>query len=161
MYNLIAKILALPMVFNFLFSIAKRRPYQHIYGAQDKKLYMERYWLFNPYLSSGADRKTKWFPISIRIHKIVKPDNDRHMHDHPWNARTFIVKGWYREERINSAFLRQKGESCRLKFKEYHKITHVSYDGVYTIFISGKYRGTWGFLVNGLKIKYKKYLGLE
>lgn len=159
MYNLIAKILALPVVFNFLLRIAKKTPYSNIYGAEDKELYMERYWLFNPYQYTGGDRKIKWLPISIRIHKIVKPDADRHLHDHPWNARTFIMKGWYREERVNGSFLRKKGDAYGLNFQEYHKITHVSCGGVYTLFITGKLRGVWGFLVDGIKVDYKKYLG--
>lgn len=27
--------------------------------------------------------------------------------------------------------------------------------------ITGKYRGTWGFLVDGVKVQWRKYLGLE
>jgi len=161
MYKLIAKIVSHPKVFNYLLNRAKKTPYSNIYGVQDKKLYMERYWLFNPYPETGASRRYNWFPLSIRIHKIIKPDNDRHLHDHPWNARTFILKGWYTEERQDRFRLRSQGDTSRLNFGEYHRITEVCTDGVYTLFITGKYRGTWGFLVEGLKVQYKKYLGIE
>lgn len=164
MYKLIAKILSHPKVFNYLLNMAKKTPYTHIYGEQDKQLYMERYWLFNPYPVSGGKSRYNWLPLSIRIHKIVKPDNDRHLHDHPWNARTFILKGWYTEERFamlfNDWYTRFTGDTSRLNFGEYHRITEVSENGVYTLFVTGKYRGTWGFLVDGLKVPYKKYLGL-
>lgn len=148
-------------MFNYLLNKAKKTPYSNIYGVEDNELYMERYWLFNPYPASGGKRRYNWFPLAIRIHKIVKPDNDRHMHDHPWNARTFILKGYYIEERNQGKFCRIKGDTSRLNFGEYHKITEVSCGGVYTLFVTGKYRGTWGFLVNGLKVNYKKYLGIE
>jgi len=175
MYQLIAKILSHPKVFNYLLNRAKKTPYTHIYGEQDKELYMERYWLFNPYPESGEKSRYSWFPLSIRIHKIVKPDNDRDLHDHPWNARTFIMKGWYTEERffnrfkiltgetvdLHSYHSRRTGDTSCLNFGEYHRITRVSEGGVYTLFVTGKYRGTWGFLVDGLKVSYKKYLGLE
>ena len=161
MYKLIAKIVSHPKVFNYLLNKAKKTPYSNIYGVEDNELYMERYWLFNPYPASGVKRRYSWFPLAIRIHKIVKPDNDSHLHDHPWNARTFILKGWYVEERFDSWYVRRAGETSRLNFGEYHRITHVSEGGVYTLFVTGKYRGTWGFLVDGLKVNYKKYLGLE
>lgn len=163
MYKLISKIVSHPRVFNYLLNRAKKTPYSHIYGAKDKQLYMERYWLFNPYFESGGGelRRYKWIPLSVRIHKIVKPDNDRHLHDHPWNARTFILKGWYGEERQDGYKTRRRGHTARLNFGEYHQITEVCEDGVYTLFVTGKYRGTWGFKVEGLKVPYKKYLGID
>lgn len=163
MYKLIAKIVSHPKVFNYLLKKAKKTPYTHIYGEQDKELYMERYWLFNPYPKTGDPRRYNWFPLSIRIHKIVKPDNDRHLHDHPWNARTFILKGWYKEERSKGGrwYVRRTGDTATLNFGEYHRIIEICEGGVYTLFVTGKYRGTWGFLVDGLKVNYKKYLGLE
>ena len=161
MYRLIAKIVSSPKVFNYLLKRAKKTPYTHIYGAEDKALYMERYWLFNPYPHSGARSRFSWFPLSIRIHKIVKPDDDRHLHDHPWNARTFILKGWYVEKRQDGYNrTRSEGDTSRLNFEEYHRISHVHPEGVYTLFVTGRYRGTWGFLVNGVKVNYKKYLGI-
>jgi len=161
MYKLIAIILSYPWIFNYLLNRAKKTPYSNIYGVEDKQLYMERYWLFNPYPASGGKRRRNWFPLSIRIHRILKPDNDRNMHDHPWNARTFILKGWYTEDRLSREFFRQQGDTARLNFGEYHKITKVCDGGVYTLFVTDKYRGTWGFLVRGAKVHYKKYLGIE
>lgn len=160
MYQLIARVLSHPLVFKYLLNRAKKTPYSDIYGVEDNELYMERYWLFNPYPASGGRRRRNWFPLSVRIHRILKPDNDRNLHDHPWNARTFILKGWYTEERRHGVFTRSQGDTARLNFGEYHKITKVCEGGVYTLFITGKYRGTWGFLVEGSKIHYKKYLGL-
>lgn len=160
-FRILAKVLSHPRVFNYLLNRAKKTPYTHIYGMKDKELYMERYWLFNPYPSSGSLRRFNWCPISIRIHKIMKVDDDLHLHDHPWNARTFILKGWYREERPDGFKHRKKGDTSRLNFGEYHRITEVCESGVYTLFITGKYRGTWGFLVDGIKIKYREYLGIE
>jgi len=159
MIKLVAKLLSTKPVFNYLLNRAIKTPYQHIYGAKDKELYMERYWLFNPLNRDTKGLKHPWCPISIRIHKIVKPDSDRHLHDHPWNARTFILKGWYFEERENEKnILRYAGDTAKLNFNEYHRISRVSPEGAYTMFVTGKYRGTWGFLVEGVKLKYWEYL---
>lgn len=179
-WNLIAKLLARPAVVDWLIRRAQRTPYTHI--VTDGVLYMERYWLFNPYPAESSGQKN-WFPISIRLHHIVQPDQDRHLHDHPWNARTFILRGWYEEMRpthnwdgrildaiepaglklvsVNEYFERVAGETAALKFGEYHRITQISEGGVWTLFVTGKYRGTWGFLVDGVKVQWRKYLGLE
>jgi hypothetical protein len=158
MFSLLAKLLSHPVVFKYLLAYAKKTPYQHIMSPDGNETYMERYWIFNPYPATGKRRRFGWFPLSIRIHKILVPDGDRHLHDHPWNARTFILYGTYTEERKEGIYLRSSGTTATLKFGEYHRITRVSPQGVYTLFVTGKYRGTWGFLVNGAKIKYRKYL---
>lgn len=176
----VAWLLARPAVTNWLIRRAQRTPYTHI--VTEGKLYMERYWLFNPYPQtggSGADRPRWQFPISIRLHHIVLPDQDRgHMHDHPWNARTFILRGGYTEMRPKSAvpddapgvhdlrtgmlyLTREPGETASLAFGEYHRIVSVAEGGAWTLFVTGKYRGTWGFLVDGKKIPWREYLGIE
>lgn len=166
MLKLLALFLARPAVADWLIRRAMRTPYSNIVKNGD--LYMERYWLFNPYPdngASGASRKRWRFPISIRIHHIVRPDEDRDLHDHPWNARTFILRGHYVEQRLWSEriavnLVRLPGNTARLRFGEFHRITRVSDGGVWTMFVTGKYRGTWGFLVDGVKVQWRKYLGL-
>lgn len=133
---------------------------------------MGRWWLFNPYDNETRERRFKWSPWSIRIHHIMRPDADRDLHDHPWNARTVILRGWYTEQRLLNVGLppgaaveitgcidRMQGDTARLKHGEYHRIDEVSPGGVYTLFISGPYQGTWGFLVRGVKVAWREYTG--
>lgn len=139
---------------------------------------MERYWVFNPY--SRVTNKPRWgrlFPVSIRVHHIKREDFDRALHDHPWNARTIILKGWYVEKRLNFDFddsqpehggnreftfkIRRPGDTASLGFGEYHTIVEVSEGGVYTLFFSGRWRGVWGFLVDGCKVPWRDYLGIK
>lgn len=140
---------------------AKKTPYFHLEG------YMMRWWLFNPYnfdMSSEVkrhEREMDLFP-SVRVHHILRKDDDRHLHDHPWDARTIILKGWYKELKEDGVeYLRKKGDTNPIKFGEYHRITEVSEGGVYTLFFTWKYMGTWGFLVDGVKVPWRKYLGME
>jgi hypothetical protein len=90
------------------------------------------------------------------------------MHDHPWDARTIILKGEYNEERmikawpdssifVTECFTRKKGNTATLNFGEYHNITRVSEGGVWTMFITYEYRGTWGFWFNGRKVPHTEY----
>ena len=162
----LARLLAYPPVANWLIKRAMRCPYSPI--IKSGKLYMDRFWLFNPYPdtgASGADRRRWQFPISIRIHHIVLPDQDRDLHDHPWNARTVILRGWYREVRSADPYewpiRRNPGDTATLAYGEFHRITRVAPGGAWTLFISGPYRGTWGFLVNDVKVQWREYLGLN
>ena len=160
-WSLIAKVLAIPPVAQFLYRLAEPTPYVHIKSPNGENLYMGRWWLFNPY---DPDTKVGRWPHlpSVRIHYIRRPDQDRALHDHPWNARTIILAGNYVEERIDGSMVcRAAGDTNRLNYGEFHRIAYVHPQGCWTLFITGKYRGTWGFLVNGMKVPYRRYLGLD
>lgn len=185
-WRLVAKLLARPAVAAWLIARAERTPYQHIMSADGADMYMGRWWLFNPY-SRDTHKPALWLcPCSFRIHHIMRHDEDRDLHDHPWNARTIILRGWYIEERLEpagtddmlksgplqwlealddlfkvSTSTRNPGDTARLNHGEYHRIDQVSPGGVYTLFITSKWRGDWGFLVNGVKVPWRTYTGTD
>lgn len=169
LWSIIARQLARPAVASWLIERSKRTPYFHIQG-DDGSPYMDRFWLFNPYdRETGKPRWAPLIPWSIRIHHIRREDRDEHLHDHPWNARTIILRGSYQEELPNAdtaldaagwrhRVWRMPGDTKAIRFGSFHRIHRVSRGGVYTLFISGKYQGTWGFLVDGVKVKWREYL---
>lgn len=188
-WRLVAKLLARPAIAAWLINRAKRTPYLHIMSADGAEMYMGRWWLFNPYSRTTHKPALWWFPWSIRIHHIMRPDEDRDLHDHPWNARTIILRGWYTDQRLfqpddpvlhqllmKASELRQSfdvafqsteyidrrpGNTARLRHGEYHRIDQVSPGGVTTLFITSKWRGDWGFLVNGVKVPWRTYTGTD
>lgn len=197
LWHLIAWLATRPRIALWLMQRAQRTPYTHITSADGQHLYMGRWWLFNPYgRGEDGEQTPASFPglPSVRIHHICRADQDRDLHDHPWNARTIILRGWYREERPRSAcghadmvghcievyrprttypsgavrilparavLHRPTGHTGRLLFGEYHRISEVSPGGVWTLFITGRKRGTWGFDVQGNKVPWRQYLGLD
>nr|WP_315437948.1 hypothetical protein [uncultured Pseudomonas sp.] len=184
-WRILAKVLARPAVADWLIARAKLTPYQHIMSADGTEMYMGRWWLFNPYSRETHKSRFWWCPWSFRIHHILREDADRDLHDHPWNARTIILRGWYTEQRLlqpddpvlhqllmkasemrqsfDAAFQateyidRRPGDTARLNHGEYHRIDQVSPGGVITLFITSKWRGDWGFLVNGVKVPWRTY----
>jgi hypothetical protein len=167
-WRLVAAVLSRPAVYEWLVRRAMRTPYSHITGP-DGSIYMGRWWLFNPYPAKSDGRKRRWgdWLPSARIHHIMRPDTDRHLHDHPWNARTIILRGWYLEEKPAKFFgghglhERKEGYTGRLLFGEFHRIEQVAAGGVWTLFITWRYRGTWGFNVDGRKVPWRDYLGIK
>ena len=174
----LARYLARPDVADRLIAYAQRTPYMHL-PSDDDPSYMGRWWVFNPYSrETNVPRWAPLIPFSIRVHHVKRADGERHMHDHPWNARTIILRGWYMEERNSERdwelfelvggwpggsekLFRGPGDTARLGFEEYHRITRVADGGAWTLFISWKWQGVWGFLVDGAKVPWRKYLGLE
>lgn len=169
-WKLIAEFVCQPPVAGYLIARAQRTPYTHLPG------YMDRFWLFNRYElepdpTTGERRYPKrnkllrWLP-SIRIHHILRRDLDPAPHDHPWDARTIILRGAYNEVRGKDPanqqhYFRSPGDTAELKFGEFHNITHVTPGGVWTIFITYGYRGKWGFWKDGRKIPYDQYADLQ
>ena len=161
-WRIVALIITQPRIARALISRAQRTPYTHIMSADGSDYYMGRWWLFNPYPASGADKRKGWGWLpSVRIHHIMREDQDRDLHDHPWNARTIVLQGGYTEDRNGTHFVRIPGDTATLRFEEYHRINYVTDGGVYTIFITWKQRGEWGFNVNGKKVPWREYLAIE
>ncbi|MCM8742359.1 hypothetical protein [Pseudomonas koreensis] len=189
-WRLVAKLMARPAIADWLIARAKLTPYQHIMSADGTEMYMGRWWLFNPYSRETHKARFWWCPWSFRIHHILREDTDRDLHDHPWSARTIILRGWYSEQRPSSDewkekimavmvskpdpkavawvlrntcewFMRYQGDTARLNHGEYHRIEQVSPGGVFTLFITSKWRGDWGFLVNGVKVPWRTYTGTD
>ena len=167
LWRLLAKLLARPAVAARLIARAKRTPYLHIMSADGQTRYMGRWWLFNPYSRTTHKPERWWCPWSFRIHHIMRPDEDRDLHDHPWNARTIILRGSYVEQRqasdewkkaVRAAMVpnphpkivdwvmkdacewirRDQGDTARLLHGEYHRIDQISPGGVFTLFITSK-----------------------
>lgn len=143
-----------------IFLRAQRTPYTDIIG-QDGHVYMRRWWLFNPYPGHGGEplRSYRWLP-SIRVHHILRPDEDRHLHNHPWAWRTIILSGRYVEEDDRGVFrMRREGGTASLTPDRYHRIAEVDHvEGALTLFITFRKVGSWGFRVNRTHVPWQDYL---
>jgi hypothetical protein len=159
-WRLLAYVATRYCVTEWLIERAQRHIYSHIY--HDGHLYMGRWWLFNPYGKGPSGEvlppKWTWLP-SVRLHHIASHDTGRHLHDHPWNARTIILKGWYLERLVDgSCHMRERGYTGRLLFGQYHSVDMICLPGgAWTLFFTWKYAGTWGFLVDGRKVPHREY----
>lgn len=167
-WKIVAFIVSRRAIASWLIARALRTPYFHLPG------YMSRWWLFNPYGGGSqgeadqADdsarhrRRWPWLP-SVRIHHIHREDLAEHPHDHPWDARTIILWGWYVERKhigrngVTALMPRRAADTAPILHGAYHHITTVSPGGVWTLFITWDYRGSWGFLVDGKKVPWREY----
>lgn len=135
-----SNLLATPRVRALICENAFEYPYEHIIDPNGD-VYMLRWW---------ALQERDWCPYAARIHFIARADNDRHIHDHPYDFRSVILSGWYDEIDVFGKVVRRNaGDTYTRRAQEYHKIIDMDPAGVYTLFIyrHRKVSNPWGFLV--------------
>lgn len=95
---------------------------------------------------------TPWF--GVYIHRIYKADDDKYLHDHPWDYWSMVLTGSYNEETETSPRPGHGKEnmlvpgSCNSRRGEqFHKIKSLNSKSVTTLFITGKRRRDWGYKV--------------
>lgn len=111
-------------------------------------------------------RWSLWLPggLSLKIHKIVRPDNDRCEHDHPWWFIRVILWGGYREIIKGQSYDRLPWRPwafwriypCLPSFQ--HKIIELFKDANYSLVLCGRNKGTWGFKTKKGWIPWQKFL---
>jgi len=148
--------------------IARRRPVKQIF--LDNKPYLERFYLFH------------LFGHTYYLHRMLAPDGDRDLHNHPWqHAYSIILHGSYIERRLEFGFQKRKIEYispeviniirgyyfyCNVskinKLGEYswHTIMEIYEPETWTLFWHSKWFRSWGFLrSNGFESAREKIDG--
>lgn len=112
--------------------------------------------------------ETPWF--GILLHKIMRPDPDRHMHDHPWPFFSFILRGAYAEQLVAEPAWNKT--PCKFDYGRRwwnskkadagHKITILEFGKpVWTLVFRGKRCRTWGFHTEDGWIPWHIYLNAQ
>lgn len=157
----LGKILASFPIRNLIFAYAMKHPHKHLID-KNGSLYMGRWRLVDEDVSINGEPVGQRTDASLllenltgywsaRLHHINREDHDRELHNHPFNYRTFVVRGWYDEVYLNA----QGAEVTRRisagqtadSNGTFHRIARVSPGGVWTVFVMGKNTGKWGFRV--------------
>lgn len=104
--------------------------------------------------------------ISVRIHQILRSDQARASHNHPWRwFISIILRGGYIEYIYdNSGFCRRVKVRKKLSVAFYthshwHRLELPPGSEVYTLFIMGPRLQGWGFNDEGLYIPHEEYAG--
>lgn len=105
--------------------------------------------------------KTKWF--KVYLHCFKGPDRDQHVHDHPWDSWIFMLRGSYREvfeNNHNTEYFRCAPSFRKMKAEATHKIVRIVNGPVWTLFITGKKKRSWGFQTPEGWVYWKDYLNV-
>lgn len=123
--------------------------------------------------ADGKDYMERWvltYPFGmVRIHKIISSDVDYHLHDHPWDFVTIMLKGSYCEHTPinNKAKVYPCATSMEYHFApsarfiradEYHRLT-VNRGPIWTLVLTGRKKNKWGFLTRDGKLQWREVEG--
>lgn len=100
--------------------------------------------------------------LRIYLHKICRSDEDKHLHTHPWNFISFILKGGYNQlfcadlDFLPSIQIFERFNIVHMNRYDGHQIT-LSHTPTWTlVFAYGGYKD-WGYFTERGYIDHKNY----
>lgn len=118
----------------------------------------------DPYLDRLRVLETPW--LSVYLHHIHRPDAEVDPHDHPWAFASLVLCGSYEEvtwpDKANEYYRyprdRRRWSVRRTPRRAAHMITKVT-GPLWTLVVTGRDHGEWGFYQEGHYSPWRKYLG--
>jgi hypothetical protein len=93
----------------------------------------------------------------IRLHHILASDDDRHLHDHPWDFWSYMLTGRYLEHTPDAVVEHRAPTLIYRAATDPHRLELP--DGpVWTYVITGPLRRRWGFHTEQGWVPYDQYL---
>lgn len=108
------------------------RPPDFMVGEKDDP-YLLRWWLIP---------RNRFF--NVYLHKFLRDDDDRALHDHPWPSVSIVLKGCGIEHLPDRKRVFRAQDVIFRRAKHAHRIELVS-PVVWTLFITGPRVRDWGF----------------
>jgi hypothetical protein len=117
-------------------------------GQPGQPPYLQRWWLIP---------KNRFF--NMYLHKFLRSDDDRAMHDHPWCNLSWLLRGAYLEVIPGQIKVRRAGDFAMRRPTARHRIELIERIGwrdnkpymtgqmypAWTLFITGPIVRSWGF----------------
>jgi len=99
----------------------------------------------------GNDYLRRWWIIprnegcNVYLHQILRSDDDRALHDHPWANTSYILSGGYIEHTPEGIFDRTAGDIVERSANALHRLEVVDGQSCVSLFITGPKVRDWGF----------------
>jgi len=99
----------------------------------------------------GDDYLRRWWVIprnegcNVYLHEIMRSDDDRALHDHPWDNTSHILFGGYIEHTPDGQFMRQAGDVIQRPATALHRLEALPGINCVSLFITGPKIRDWGF----------------
>lgn len=94
----------------------------------------------------------RWFIVprnpvcNVYLHRFLRSDDDRALHDHPWPNSSYLLDGCYIEHMPGPTTIqRWPGEYVTRKATDSHRIELIDGKPVLSLFITGPKVREWGF----------------
>jgi hypothetical protein len=116
----------------------ERREPSYVIGDPDRP-YLRRWWIISP---------NRLF--NIYLHEVLRSDDDRALHDHPWINASVLLGGGYIEHQIEAGgierrFYRGVGSIVVRRGSCAHRLEIPNDGRAVSLFITGPKVRSWGF----------------
>ena len=105
----------------------------------------------NPDFIIGDNYMHRWWVIprnkvaNVYLHRIMHSDDDRALHDHPWENTSVLIAGRYVEHNADGSILREAGSVVTRKATDAHRLEILPGEHAVSLFFTGPIVREWGF----------------
>jgi hypothetical protein len=124
-----------------LLRIADEREPDEIIGPRETP-YMLRWWIV---------RKPPY--CNVYLHKFMRSDDERALHDHPWTNASILLKGSYIEHLKTGPVVRCPGAIYFRRAHKAHRVQLFPYVDVGTHIVSNTEMPVWTLFLTGPKVR--------
>lgn len=118
---------------SYVTALKPTREPDFVIGEVDRP-YMRRWWLI-----------PRNDTFNIYYHEVLRDDDDRALHDHPWPSFSFMVRSGVREITAEGARIIRPGETVYRGPDFAHRLELIDGQPAETLFITGPKVRDWGF----------------
>lgn len=125
-----------------------------------KKSWLKSWLTFTPHFIVGGEDDPyllRWYAVprnnrlNVYLHKFMRDDDDRALHDHPWWFVSVMLRGGYYEHTTGGGLIRRDVPSIAFRRATHaHRVELLRYSSgklrpAWTLVITGKRSRVWGF----------------
>lgn len=97
--------------------------------------------------------------MNVYLHRFLRSDDDRALHDHPWPNISWLLEGEYREHTPQGVFHRSAGCYVMREPTDSHRIELIDDQPVTSLFFTGPKEREWGFHCPQGWVHWQEFLG--
>lgn len=119
--------------------------------ADFMKAWAELQMLREPDVIIGDNYLRRWWIVprnygcNVYLHEILHSDDDRALHDHPWDNTSMLISGGYIEHTPEGMFERGAGDIVHRKATDSHRLEILEGRRAISLFMTGPTIRDWGF----------------
>jgi hypothetical protein len=113
-------------------TLMEREP-DFVIGPKDDP-YLRRWWIIPR--NEGCN---------VYLHEILRSDDDRALHDHPWANTSMLLDGRYVEHTGGGSVLREAGSIVSRQASDSHRLEILPGERAVSLFMTGPKVREWGF----------------
>lgn len=83
---------------------------------------------------------------NVYLHEILRSDDDRALHDHPWSNTSMLIEGRYVEHTAEGSVMREAGWIGSRAAEDAHRLEILPGERAVSVFMTGPKVREWGFL---------------